>query len=62
MILKINYHFDFKAIALNYILAKKRRKYRLIYVLSAITSSKIGQSFVSKSRFKKKEKKWLNSG
>ncbi len=36
MILKINYHFDFKAIALNYILAKKDRKYRLIYVLAVI--------------------------
>lgn len=35
MTLKINYHFDCEAIALNYILAKKRRKYRLIYVLCA---------------------------
>ena len=36
MTLKINYHFDCEAIALNYILAKKRRKYRLIYVLAII--------------------------
>ena len=40
MTLKINYHFDCEAIALNYILAKKRRKYRLIYVLGTMRAKK----------------------
>ena len=43
-------------------LSANPRNYSQPRPLSAITSSKIGQSFVSKSRFKKKEKKWLNSG
>lgn len=33
---KIKYCIDYEAIAINFILAKKRRKYRLIYVLPLI--------------------------
>lgn len=34
MMCKIKYCIDYEAIAINFILAKKRRKYRLIYVLA----------------------------